>query len=90
MIKKRFYWPGMNEDIARWCKECQLCARRKPGPGKGKSELQQFKVYQPMSVTAVDILGPLPETTNSNLYMSAAAILLNGRKLLQCQIIQQP
>ena len=56
MIKKRFYWPGMNEDIARWCKECQLCARKKPGPGKGKSELQQFKVNQPMSVIAVDIL----------------------------------
>ena len=38
-IKKRFYWPGMGEDVARWCQECQLCARRKPGPGKGKLTL---------------------------------------------------
>ena len=48
-IKKRFYWPGMAVDVARWCKECQVCARGKPGPGKGKSALQQFKVYRPMS-----------------------------------------
>ncbi|MEW8486026.1 MAG: RNase H-like domain-containing protein, partial [Candidatus Thiodiazotropha sp.] len=51
-IKKRFYWPGMSEDVAGWCQESQLCARRKPGPGKGKSALEQFKVFQPMSVMA--------------------------------------
>ena len=38
-IKKRFFWPGMGEDVARWCQECQLCAHRKPGPGKGKLTL---------------------------------------------------
>ena len=43
-IKKRFYWPGMAVDVARCCKECQVCAQGKPGPGKGKSALQQFKV----------------------------------------------
>ena len=68
-IKKRFYWPGMSEDVARWCQECQLCARRKPGPGKGKSALEQFKVFQPMSVMAVDILGPLTKTNSSNEYI---------------------
>ena len=68
-IKKRFYWPGMGEGEARWCKECQVCARRKPGPGKDKSTLQQFKVFQPMSVFAVNILGPLPRTNNSNEYI---------------------
>ena len=68
-IKKRFYWPGMGEDVARWCQECQLCARRKSGPGRGKSTLQQFKVFQPMFVFADDILGPLPRTNNSNEYI---------------------
>ena len=68
-IKKRFYWPGMAVDVARWCKECQVCARGKPGPGKGKSALQQFKVYRPMSVIAVDILGPLPVTNSQNMYI---------------------
>ena len=46
-----------------------MCARAKPGPGRGKNALQQFKVFQPMSVVAIDILGPLPQTENQNLYI---------------------
>ena len=63
-IKKIFYWPGMGEDVAHWCQECQLCARRKPGPGKGKLTLQQFKAFQPMFVFAVNILVHCRELTN--------------------------
>ena len=48
-------WPGMGEDVACWCQECQLCARRKSDPGRGKSDLEQFKVYQPMSVVGINI-----------------------------------
>ena len=36
-IRRRFYWPGMSSDIRRWVRQCDLCARRKPGPGKGKA-----------------------------------------------------
>ena len=59
----------MAVDVARWCKECPVCAQGKPGPGKGKSALQQFKVCRPMSVIAVDILGPLPGTNSQNMYI---------------------
>ena len=38
-IKRRFYWPGISKDIAMWCRECQICARGKPGPGRGRSAL---------------------------------------------------
>ena len=68
-IKKRFYWPSMDIDIARWVKECQMCARAKPGPGRGRNPIEQFKVFRPMSVMAIDILGPLPQTDNQNLYI---------------------
>ena len=68
-IKKRFYWPGMNDEIARWCKECQLCCRGKPGPGKDKSEIEQFKVFRPMLVIGIDILGPLSQSYNNNEYI---------------------
>ena len=68
-IKCRFYWPNMSDDVARWCSECQKCARVKPGPGKGRSEIQQIRAYRPMSVIALDILGPLNPTYNSNQYI---------------------
>ena len=68
-VKRRFYWPGMNDDIAQWCKECQLCSRCKPGPGKGKSALEQFKVFRPMSVVGIDILGPLNQSYSNNQFI---------------------
>lgn len=64
----------MDECMKRWCESCDLCARCKPGPGVGNSPLQQFKVGAPLQCieldhVPVDIVGPLPETKNGNLYI---------------------
>lgn len=68
-IKRRFYWPGAREDVKRWIKSCDLCAQAKPGPGLGKSPLQQFRVNEIMQCVAVDIFGPLPVSENGNEYI---------------------
>lgn len=46
-----------------------MCARCKPGPGVGNSPIQQFKVGAPLQYIALDIVVPLPETKNGNLYI---------------------
>ena len=68
-IKRYFYWPGMKADVERWIKSCDLCARAKPGPGLGKSPLQQFRVNEIMQCVALDIFGPLPISENGNEYI---------------------
>ena len=68
-IKRRVYWPGMREDITRWVKSCDLCARVKPGPGRGKAALQPFRVNAVMQCVAIDIFGPLPISENGNEYI---------------------
>jgi hypothetical protein len=68
-VKKRFYWPNMSDSIKRWCVECDLCARCKPGPGVGKSPLQQFSVSRRFQVVAIDICGPLPISDSNNEYI---------------------
>ena len=52
-----------------WCRECQICARGKPGPGRGRSALAQFQVFRPMSVIGIDILGPLIPSYAGNQYI---------------------
>ena len=59
----------MTESVKRWCKTCDVCARGKPGPGTGKSPLQQFRVTAPMQCVAVDIVGPLPVSRDGNEYI---------------------
>ena len=68
-IERRFYWSGLKKDVARWVRECDMCARAKPGPGLGKSPLHQFRINEVMHCVAIDILGPLPLTQNGNEYI---------------------
>ena len=68
-VRNRFYWPNMGKDLKRWCCECYSCAKAKPGPGCGRAPIQHIGTYQPMSVMAVDILGPLVTTRTGNNYI---------------------
>ena len=59
-VKRHVYWPGMADDVARWCRQCDRCARRKPGPGRARLPRQHVNVGMPLERVAIDILGPLP------------------------------
>lgn len=91
-IKRRFYWPRMDECMKRWCESCDLCARCKPGPGVGNSPLQQFKVGAPLQCIAldhVDIVGPLPEKPKMEIctFWSLVITSPNGKKPFQSETI---
>ena len=68
-VKSRFYWPFLKDDVTRWCRQCNKCARRKPGPGIGKAPLQHKPVGLPLQRIAIDIMGPLPITNEGNEYI---------------------
>ena len=72
-IEQRFYWPGMHKDVERWCRTCEACATRKTAPKKNRSPLQTIQAGYPMQVVGVDIMGPLPESENGNLYVLVAS-----------------
>ena len=68
-IKRLVYWPGIGDDVARWCAGCSVCARKKPGPGRGREPMQHVSVGVPLEKIAIDIVGPLPKTENGNEYI---------------------
>ena len=59
----------MSSDIKSWRRECVFCARANACPGFEKSPLHQTVVGAPLDRIGVDILGPLPRTSNSNEYI---------------------
>ena len=67
-VRQVVYWPGMGENVARWCAECVPCARKKPGPGRGREPVQHVNTGSPLERIAIDIVGPLPRTDNGNEY----------------------
>ena len=65
-LRKRFYWPGHTEDVHEWC---QQCAQRKTPAPKNRAKLTSIHPGYPLQLVAVDILGPLPESSRKNLYV---------------------
>ncbi len=68
-VQLRFYWFNYRKDTNRWCRECQICQKRKNPPKKGKASLGQYRVGLPNERIALDILGPLPESDDGKKYI---------------------
>ena len=67
-VRQRFFWPRCKTDIQRWCKQCVICAKVKPGPGF-RAKLHQVPIRNKLDRVAIDILGELPETDDGNKYI---------------------
>ena len=67
-VRQSFYWPGMKEDIEKYCKQCHECGSRKP-PKPSKAPLGSLTFSQPHERCAVDILGPLPKSEAGNRFI---------------------
>ena len=72
-FKHGFYWPGHSLDIKKWCQTCATCASRKTTAPKICAPLQTIQAGTPMQAIAVDIMGPLPESSNKNSHILIVA-----------------
>ena len=68
-LQERFYWPGHTKDVRSWCQTCSVCAARKSPVPRNKARLQSIHPGYPLQLVAMDLLGPLPESTNRNSYV---------------------
>ena len=68
-LKDRFYWPGHYNDVCNWCKHCNICARRKNPIPRARAQLETIEAGYPLQMVAMDILGPLPESSSGNSYI---------------------
>ncbi len=68
-VQLRFYWYNYRRDTQRWCQRCQTCQKRRNPPRRAKAKLGQYRVGVPNERIALDILGPLPESTAGNKYI---------------------
>ena len=47
-VRMRFYWYKLKDDVNNWCKQCEVCAKKKMPIPKGKAKLQQHIVGCPL------------------------------------------
>lgn len=67
MVRDRFFWPNMNQDIGHWAKTCVQCQRAKVSRHT-TSALETFLPCDRFEHIHVDIVGPLPTSTEGFRY----------------------
>lgn len=67
LLKKRYIWPGMKEQIRQWTKACDLCQKTKISRHT-HSQYKSFPPSEKFEKVHVDIVGPLPES-HGNKYL---------------------
>jgi hypothetical protein len=69
LLRRRFAWPGMTEDIRMMCRACLTCQHSKTGAGGGPAPMKHEYVGFPHERVGIDLQGPLPETPAGNHYI---------------------
>jgi len=70
-IWTQFWWPGMNSDVTRFCRSCDICQRTVAKGRVVNVPLGKMPVIDtPFDRVAVDIVGPIfPATEKGNRYI---------------------
>ena len=59
-VQVNFYWPGMTQDIMRFCHSCDVCQRTTPKGKTTKVPLGKMPLVDvPFKRVAVDLVGPI-------------------------------
>ena len=73
LIKKRWWWPNMKEDIQNWirnCPQCQLGANA--DRNTHHAPMKPLDVPEPFARWHLDFMGELPKTINGNRWILVA------------------
>jgi hypothetical protein len=68
-VMQRAYWFKWRDHVTDFCRQCDMCASRKPPPRKGRAPMQQHLTGEPMERVSMDIMGPLPKTERGNKFL---------------------
>ena len=54
LARDRFFWPGMNQDVETYIKECERCVKRKSTTER--APLHSIQTTQPLELECTDFL----------------------------------
>ena len=69
-ILRKYYWPQMYKTIENYIKACDICQRK--GRTTKNNQLNPIPVREPFEKIGIDLVGPLPITSNNNRYIVVA------------------
>ena len=65
-IQKAFYWPGIQGDVSRHCKSCDICQKTVNKGSVPKVPLQKMPLIDmPFKRVAIDLIGPISPSSEA-------------------------
>jgi transposase InsO family protein len=68
-MARRYYWPGMFRDVARFVRQCKNCLAHKPLQRKPAGHAHAHNVTEPWRQVTTDLIGPLPRSVNGHTWL---------------------
>ncbi|KAG6939121.1 hypothetical protein G0U57_003090, partial [Chelydra serpentina] len=65
-ILRRFFWPGVHEDVRRYCTSCPECQLHSPRPHFRAPLIPLPIIEVPFERIAMDLIGPLEKTARGH------------------------
>jgi predicted aspartyl protease len=69
LVRTRFYWNGMHQDVCDWVASCKNCFAHKTNQPLSQGKLIPIISNRPFQLVCVDILGPLKNSKNGFKYV---------------------
>ena len=60
LIRQKFAWPGMGQDVIKHCRSCVSCQKGAKTPARKVPLVERAVLSEPFEVMAVDLVGPFP------------------------------
>ena len=61
ILKARFVWPGMGQDVVNYCRSCPSCQTCAKNPARKVPRMERTVMTEPFEVMGFDIVGPMPK-----------------------------
>ena len=78
LIKQRFIWPGMGQDVISHCRSCSVCQRCAKSKARKVPLVEREVLSEPFEVLAFDLVGPFPKGKGGHRFV-LTAICMSSR-----------
>ena len=70
LVRDRFWWPNMRQEVASFVKSCDVCQRAKPANREKLAD--RIPICGASHTWCIDFAGPLPRTNSGNQCLAVA------------------
>ena len=78
LLRQKFVWPGMGQDVILYCRSCPSCQKCAKAPARKVPMMERVVMSEPFEVMAFNIVGPMPKGKGGNRFL-LTAICMSSR-----------